>query len=180
MICQLADAVLDDILRVHLRIIASRISQGIADEASPLDALQFIDQAEDCRGQMTPVGDDFDAHAIHQINTFDRTFIFIFTAFMEARHRVVEMRRVGEASLVCRLDFIIFRFGMGEGNHYALRAHIAGEVMTTLQLGADVPTLDTSICFFDERLILCRIDSLCLIGEKFASHLGIQVRPFDV
>ena len=99
---------------------------------------------------------------------------------MEARHRVVEMRRVGEASLVGRLDFIVFRLRMGERHHEALRAHIAGEVMTTLQLGADVPTLDTSIRFFDERLILCRIDSLCLIGEKFACHLRIQVRSFDV
>ena len=64
---------------------------------------------------MDAVGNDFYGHRVGQVNAFNRTFILVFTTFVEARHGVVEMGGMGKSGLISRFDFIIFGFSMGDG-----------------------------------------------------------------
>ena len=57
---------------------------------------------------MDTVGNQFDGHAISQIDTLHRTLILVLTALVESGHGVVEVGSMGESSFEGLLDAIIF------------------------------------------------------------------------
>ena len=61
---------------------------------------------------MDTVGYHFYCHIVNQINAFHRSLIFIFTAFMEARHCIIEMSGMSISCLISRQYILILSLCM--------------------------------------------------------------------
>ena len=180
MVCHLTYSTFNNILRVNRHsTVRSGISQSIRYETSILHTFQFIYQFQYRSRQVNAVRNHFYCHSIRQIYTFHRTFIFILTAFVETRHRIIEMRGMGKAYRIRSLNFIILGFGMCHGGHNPFRTGVLREIMRTVQFGTDVPTLDAGSMLQQRNIfILIRCFEETVILRT--CHLRIQVRPFDV
>ena len=77
---------------------------------------------------MDTVGHYFHGHVVHEVDALHGTFVFIFTAFMESGHRVVEVRGMRISGFIG--GAYIFKFGLGMG--YRGQDAFSGDVFTEL------------------------------------------------
>ena len=65
------------------------------------------------------VGNEFDGHAVGQVNAFHGAFVLVLAAFVEAGHGIVEVGGMGKSGFVGGTDAVVFGFGMRYGCQYA-------------------------------------------------------------
>ena len=180
MIRHLAYAILYDIARINRFIpFISGICQSIGNKAGILHAFQLINQFQDSGRQVNTVRNHFHSHSIRQIHTFHCTLIFIFTTFMETRHRIIEMSSMRKSYCKCSFNFIIFGFGMCNSSHNSFRTGILCKIMCTGQFGTNIPTSDTRR-MLQQRNIFIFIRSFQKTVILRTRHLRIQIWAFDM
>ena len=65
-----------------------------------LYAFQLVCQFQDGGRQVDAVGNEFDGHAVGQVDTFHSAFVLVLAAFVEAGHGVVEVGGMGKSGFV--------------------------------------------------------------------------------
>ncbi|CCZ88509.1 uncharacterized protein BN536_00017 [Phocaeicola plebeius CAG:211] len=128
---------------------------------------------------MDTVGNHFYAHSVCQVYTFYCTLIFVFTAFVESRHCIVEMCGVSESGFECGLDFRIFGFSVSDRSQNAFRTSVSCKIMSSRKLRADVPALD-ALCAFQQGNVFFRIWIFQELFPLCSGHFLIEVRTFNM
>ena len=128
---------------------------------------------------MDTVGNHLDRHVVDQINTLDRTFIFIFTTFVETGHRIVEVRGMGISGFVGSLNILVFGLRMTDRCQHAFRGDVFTELHGTRQFGSGIPTFD-AMCLFQQGNVFFRIRILDIFRQLPAGHLHVEVMPFQM
>jgi len=128
---------------------------------------------------MNTIGYHFHCHIVYQIDTFYCTFIFILTALMEARHRIIEMCSMRITGLPGCTDIFIFGLCMCHRSQDAFSCDILTKLHGTRQFGCSIPTLDTAPLLYNRNIFL-RIRVFYVFRHLTACHLHIKVMPFKM
>ena len=77
---------------------------------------------------MDTVGYNFHSHVVHEVNAFHSAFVFVFTAFVESGHCIIEM------CSMCVSGFIgctyVLKFGLCMG--YRSQNTFSGDIFSEL------------------------------------------------
>ena len=180
MVGQLTYSVFDNNTRVEsFFAVTVGASKGICNQAGSFYTFYFIYKSQDSRRYMDSIGYYFYGHIIQQINTFDCTFILVFSALVETGHCIVEVGGMGISGFICRTD--VFKFGlcMCHGRENAFGSNIFSELHGSRKFRSGVPALDAMILFYD-RNIFIRIRVLDVLGNLSSCHFHVQVMTFKV
>ena len=128
---------------------------------------------------MDAVGDEFDGHAVGQVDAFHSALVLVFAAFVEARHGVVEVGGVGKSGFVGGTDAVVFGFGVRYGCQYAFFAQVACEFQRSGQFGRSVPAADATGAFYKLAVFLF-VNLFHLVGKLLTCHFPVEVGAFDV
>ena len=98
---------------------------------------------------------------------------------MEARHGVVEMRRMGIARLVSRVDILELGLRMSHGGKDTFRCDILAELHGAGEFGGSIPSLD-AVCLLEQGDILFGVRVLDIFRHLSTRHLEIEIMPLEV